>query len=283
MVTFSLIAVPIVLVTLHLYTNTPPVIIVLFQTPVVLVSFTIIPFTYNWYVWTARLLLAEQVKVTILPWQAVVLLGTSLTISGGTKLKIKVRTHFLSFFLSFFKSVWSKLVIDSQYSFPGSLSTTFTSGLSFLDLRCSQHIDTSTNYNLVITQLATTHLCPSKRGYTIKCLWLVVSATCPTRVSIWVKDISWATLRLRLTFYLSSRVRRKIRHNAPKTCRSTKLKCTRTLPDTDMYELGSNSWKDLEEDCKKRQWGVKFLVLFNVIIVFFIVLLTPVLLRWPLL
>ena len=78
MVMFSLIAVPIVLLTLHLYTNTPPVVIVMFQTPVLLTSFTtILPFTNNRYEWTAGLLFAEQLKVVISPWQTVVLLGTS--------------------------------------------------------------------------------------------------------------------------------------------------------------------------------------------------------------
>ena len=88
--TSMLITVPIVLPAVHLKANTPPVVIGLFQTPPLwLVSFTGASFTYNWYVWTAGLLLAEQLKVMLSPWQTVVSLATNWTISGLTTIKSK--------------------------------------------------------------------------------------------------------------------------------------------------------------------------------------------------
>ena len=105
----------------------------LFQTPVLLTSFIIVPFTYNRYEWTAGLLLAEHVRVMISPWQTVVSLGTSWTISGGTKLKIKVKRRFLPFrsFPSFlYFTVLFKFISDSQSPIHDSISRSLDSGLT---------------------------------------------------------------------------------------------------------------------------------------------------------
>ena len=72
----------------------------------------------------------------ISPWQTVVWLGISWTISGGTKLKIKVKRRFLLFrsFPSFlFFTALYKFISDSQSPIHDSISRSLDSGLKILD------------------------------------------------------------------------------------------------------------------------------------------------------